>query len=145
MMMLDSNIEFCSEDRNVPFNNEVDLKTWLLKIIRSFDNVLGELNYIFCSDAYLLALNKEHLNHDYYTDVITFDYCEGNVISGDIFISVDMIAFNAEKFLKSKENELHRVMAHGLLHLCGLKDKSDTEAKTMREAEEKALLLLEER
>lgn len=145
MMMLGSNIEFCSEDRNVPFKNEADVKTWLVKILKSYNNTLGELNYIFCSDTYLLELNKEHLNHDYYTDVITFDYCEGNVISGDIFISVDMISFNAEKFLKSKENELYRVMAHGLLHLCGLKDKSDTEARKMRDAEDMALLLLEEK
>lgn len=145
MMMLDPNIEFLSEDRDVPFNNEADVIAWLKLIIKSFNKELGELSYIFCSDEYLLQVNKDHLNHDYYTDVITFDYCEGDMISGDIFISTDMISFNAEKFLKTKENELHRVMAHGLLHLCGLKDKLEAEAKKMRIAEEAALLLLEEK
>ncbi len=128
----------------MPFANYDEFTLWLEKILAFRKKKLGELNYIFCSDEYLLKVNRDHLNHDYYTDVITFDYCEKNVISGDIFISLDMITYNAKKFLTSQENELKRVMAHGLLHLCGLKDKTEQDSKSMRKAEEEALQLWEE-
>lgn len=137
------NISFYNEEVDLPIVNQVRLSKWLIQVAESYGKMIDELSYIFCSDPYLLKINNDYLNHDYYTDVITFDYCEEERVSGDIFVSLDMIAYNAEKFGKSKENELMRVVAHGLLHLCGLKDKSDLESAQMRAAEEKALVILE--
>lgn len=137
------NISFYNEEVDLPIIDQVRLSKWLIQVAESYGKMIDELSYIFCSDPYLLKINNDYLNHDYYTDVITFDYCEEERVSGDIFVSLDMIAYNAEKFGKSKENELMRVVAHGLLHLCGLKDKSDLESAQMRAAEEKALVILE--
>jgi rRNA maturation RNase YbeY len=106
----------------------------------------GDLCFIFCSDLFLLDMNKKHLNHDYYTDVITFDYTADNVVSGDIFISVERIDENARKFGVSFNHELSRVMYHGVLHLCGYDDKQKDEKRTMREKEDfyiKTLLIIE--
>ena len=111
--------------------------------MESQNKTLGELNYIFCSDAYLLKMNQEHLDHDYFTDIITFDYCENETISGDLFISVDRTNENAKTFGKTQKNELHRVIAHGLLHLLGFKDKSPEDIAEMRQMEEFALKSLE--
>ena len=119
-----------------------DIEVWLKKVTNFYSKELGDVNYIFCSDDYLLEINKEHLNHDYYTDIITFDYCEMDVVSGDLFISVDRVKDNAENLNVVFLDELHRVMAHGVLHLCGLGDKSETEEIRMRKAEDDALLLL---
>ena len=91
----------------------------------------GEINFIFCSDPYILKLNKDYLEHDYYTDVITFDYCENDVISGDVFIGTETVKDNAKNFEESFENELHRVMIHGVLHLLGYNDKTDGEQEEM--------------
>jgi rRNA maturation RNase YbeY len=97
----------------------------------------GNINFIFCSDIYLLDMNKEYLKHDYFTDIITFDYSEGNMISGDIFISRDRVEDNAETYRVSFDNELNRVMIHGILHLLGYKDETPEEKKHMRETEDK--------
>lgn len=97
---------------------------------------LGDVSIIFCSDEYLLRINEEYLNHNYYTDIITFDYCENTVISGDLFISLERITENAEKFRTTFSKELYRVIFHGLLHLVGFKDKTDAEQEKMREKEE---------
>ncbi len=99
----------------------------------------GELSFVFCSDEYLLKMNIDYLNHDFYTDVITFDYTEGDIISGDVFISIDRITENSQKYNVSFENELQRVMIHGVLHLVGYKDKTQEEQKQMREKETKYL------
>jgi len=99
------------------------------------------LTYVFCSDEYLLEMNKTYLQHDYYTDIITFDYSEENNISGDLFISVDRVKDNALKIGVSLQNEMQRVVIHGVLHLCGFKDKEKTDVEIMRKMEEKALLL----
>ncbi len=99
----------------------------------------GELNLVFCSDDYLLEINKKHLNHDYYTDIITFDYSIGNKISGDLLISVDRVKENAKNFSVSFSQELNRVVIHGVLHLCGYKDKTEDEKKQMRNLENKYL------
>ena len=99
----------------------------------------GELSFVFCSDAYLLKMNIDYLKHDFYTDVITFDYTEGDIISGDVFISIERIKENAEKYNVSFENELQRVMIHGVLHLVGYKDKTEEELKQMRKKENEYL------
>lgn len=117
-------------------------KIWLQQVIRKEDRVPGDITYIFCDDDYMLEHNIEFLNHDTYTDIITFDECVGDVVSGSILISADRVVENAAKFGKTFENELLRVVVHGTLHLCGYKDKSDDEAKTMRRKEDESLAML---
>jgi len=119
--------------------NEYEINSWLLSVIASEDKNLGEINYIFCDDAYLLSINQQYLDHDTYTDIISFDTSEGNDLSGDIFISVERIQENAQQFNVSVDDELKRVLAHGILHFCGYKDKTDDEAKLMREKEDEKL------
>tara|TARA_R110002050_G_scaffold15706_3_gene48074 strand:+ start:19799 stop:20218 length:420 start_codon:yes stop_codon:yes gene_type:complete len=133
----------------IEFNYEIDfvLKSesyyadWLSRIIRSETKNLGSLNYVFCSDEYLLDMNIKYLNHDTYTDIITFDYCEGDKIAGDIFISIDRVKDNAIEFGVDFEEELHRVMAHGVLHLVGYKDKSEMDSVLMRKKEDEKIKL----
>ncbi|NQU88032.1 MAG: rRNA maturation RNase YbeY [Mariniphaga sp.] len=96
----------------------------------------GEITVVFCSDEYLLQLNKEFLDHDYFTDIITFDYCDNNIISGDIFVSIDRIHYNAKKYNVGFNIELHRVLFHGVLHLIGYNDKTSGEKKEMRSKED---------
>lgn len=114
---------------------------WINRIIASEGFELGHVDYIFCSDADLLKLNLEYLNHDTLTDIITFDYTNGKIISGDIFISTERVVENAAKFEVDFVNELHRVMSHGLLHLMGYGDKSEEESKIMRQKEEEKIEL----
>lgn len=109
---------------------------WIEKLILNEEKKVGNINYIFCDDEYLLKVNQDFLSHDYYTDIITFDYVKGKTISGDIFISLTRISENASTLSSSFENELLRVLAHGVLHLCGYKDKSDEEEKEMRAKED---------
>ena len=109
---------------------------WIKKLILDEEKKVGNINYIFCDDEYLLKVNQDFLNHDYYTDIITFDYVKGKTISGDIFISLTRISENASTLSNSFEKELLRVLAHGVLHLCGYKDKSDEEEKEMRAKED---------
>ncbi len=111
------------------------ISVWLENIILEEGKKLGKIQYIFCDDEYLLQVNKEHLHHDYYTDVITFDYVKGKKISGDIFVSLQRIEDNAASLSTNKDEELRRVLAHGVLHLCGYKDKSDSEQLIMTEKE----------
>ena len=128
-------IQFFFENINeitLPPNTE----NWLKDLIISEDKKPGEINYIFCDDDHLLQVNKDFLNHDYYTDVITFDYVKGKTISADIFVSLPRISENAQAHSKDFKSELHRVLAHGLLHLCGYKDKTDDEKTEMRSKEE---------
>ena len=120
------------------------LKSWIAKVADSYGLKTGDLAYVFCSDDRILEVNKEFLQHDYYTDIITFDYCEGDTISGDMYISVDTVRSNSELFSTSFINEMHRVIIHGVLHLCGLKDKAPDDEKKMREAEAKALAMWDE-
>ena len=117
-------------------------KIWLQQVIRKEGKVPGDISYIFCNDDYMLERNVEFLNHDTYTDIITFDECIGDVVSGSILISADRVEENAAKFGKTFENELLRVVVHGTLHLCGYKDKTDEEAKTMRRKEDDSLAML---
>lgn len=120
-------------------NNESKYEDWIDSIIESEDKEAGEINYIFCDDEYLHEINIKYLEHDTLTDIISFDYCIGNLISGDIFISIDRVKENAQEFDVSIENELLRVMAHGVLHYCGYKDKSDEEANLMRLKEQEKM------
>ncbi|MFJ1329261.1 rRNA maturation RNase YbeY [Capnocytophaga canimorsus] len=120
---------------------ETVFQAWIEKIIASEEKELGELNYIFCDDNYLHQINVQYLDHDTLTDIITFDYTEEQIISGDIFISVERVADNAQDFNVDFQTELLRVMAHGVLHLCGYKDKSDAESKQMRSKEEEKMRL----
>ena len=105
---------------------------------------VGEVAYIFCNDDKILEVNRQYLQHDYFTDIITFDYCEGDMISGDLFISLDTVRSNAELFNKTYDEELHRVIIHGILHLVGINDKGPGEREIMEAAENKALELLKE-
>jgi rRNA maturation RNase YbeY len=123
------------------FFNHGITKQWLEQVVVGYSYKINSLVFIFCHDDYLLKINQQYLNHDYYTDVITFDYTKGKNISGDIFISVDMVQSNAAEYQTTYEDELYRVMIHGVLHLMGFKDKSDDEILLMRQNEMKALEL----
>lgn len=121
--------------------NEEAISNWISNVISSENKKEGEINYIFCDDEYLLQINQEHLQHDYYTDIISFDYTVGNEINGDMFISVDRVKENAEDFKVTFEDELRRVMVHGVLHYCGYKDKSEADEFLMRSKEDEKLAL----
>lgn len=137
-------IIFNEDNAKSRLKNRRIIKNWIKEVAKSYGLVLGDLSYIFCNDDMILEVNRQYLQHDYFTDIITFDYVESNVCSGDMFISVDTVKSNAELFNSTYINELHRVVIHGVLHLCGLKDKSPKDEKKMRAAEDKALSLLEE-
>jgi len=115
---------------------------WFGKICHTEGKLLGDVSVVFCSDTYLLELNKRHLQHDFFTDIITFDYSEGDRVAGDLFVSVDRVYENADAYNVSRETELNRVSVHGILHLLGYKDKTPQEVSVMREKENEALALL---
>jgi rRNA maturation RNase YbeY len=114
---------------------------WIKAVAASYGKTVGDVAYIFCSDERILEVNRQYLQHDYFTDIITFDYTEGNRISGDLFISLDTVKSNAAQLGTPYEEELHRVIIHGILHLCGLGDKGKGERQLMEQAENKALTL----
>lgn len=122
-------------------DNEEAISHWISNVIKSEDKKEGEINYIFCDDEYLLQINQEHLQHDYYTDIISFDYTVGNEISGDMFISIERVKENAVDFNVSFEEELKRVLVHGVLHYCGYKDKSEDDELLMRSKEDEKLAM----
>lgn len=115
--------------------NEIEILAWLAKVIVSENKKEGDINYIFCDDEYLLQINQQYLDHDTLTDIISFDYCVGNELHGDIFISVERVRENASDFNVKFEDEILRVMAHGILHYCGYKDKTDEDEILMRKRE----------
>ncbi len=131
-------IDFFSETE---FNlqNSEEVANWISKIITNEKREEGEISYIFCDDEYLHKLNVEFLNHDTLTDIISFDNSLGNQINGDIFISIERVKENADSYTTTFENELHRVIIHGILHYCGYKDKTKTDAELMRKKEDEAL------
>ena len=132
-------IDFQFINKEIPgFNSEFFVLS-LTNLLNKEAKILGDISIIFVSDPYLLEMNQKYLNHDYYTDIITFDYCDMNIVSGDLFISVDRVQENAETFDVDVLTELHRVMIHGVLHLCGYKDKTEEEERNMRELENKYL------
>lgn len=121
-----------------------DTSAWIKAVAASYGRKVGEIGYLFVDDEKILEVNREYLGHDYYTDVITFDYDEDETVSGDIVISLDTVRTNAEKFGKEYDDELHRVIIHGILHLCGINDKGPGEREIMEAEENKALALLAE-
>ena len=132
-------ITFQTQSVKLPRLRKNLLKRWLRSVARGYGREIGELAYIFCNDEEILEVNRQYLQHDYYTDVITFPYSEEKIVSGDIFISIDTVRSNAIQFGTNSQDELHRVIVHGLLHLCGLNDKGPGERKTMEAAENAAL------
>lgn len=114
---------------------------WINVVINQYGFCTGDLSFIFCDDLYLIEINKQYLNHDYFTDIVTFDYCDGNNISGDMFISIDRIKENSNIFNSSLNEEFLRVMVHGILHLLGFKDHDDSEKRDMKIIEDNCLLL----
>ncbi len=139
-----NNIEFHLEDIVIPDFNPEFFRLWILKVCEQHEIIVGDLNYIFCSDEYILDVNKQYLNHDYYTDIITFNYNDEGVVNGDIFISYDTVKSNADEYSGGVvKNELDRVVIHGVLHLIGFNDKTDKEQEIMTEQEDVALKLRE--
>lgn len=134
-------ITFNNQSIAFKLKDKAKLKQWIKIIAEKEKHQLGTINYIFCTDEELLKINLKHLNHNTLTDIITFDYTEGNTIHSDIFISVIRVLENAEKFKVTFDEELRRVMIHGILHLCGYKDKSKADAELMRKKENASLKL----
>ena len=118
------------------------VSAWVKAVAATYGKKVGEIAYIFCDDEKILEVNREYLQHDYYTDIITFDYCEGDTISGDLFISLDTVKSNSDLVGATYEQELFRVIIHGILHLCGINDKGPGEREIMEACENKALAML---
>lgn len=132
-------ITYSAENVKMPKIRKRDTTAWIKRVAASYGRKVGEIGYLFCDDEKILEVNREYLQHDYYTDIITFDYDEGDVINGDLVISLDTIRTNAEQFGKEYEEELYRVIIHGILHLCGINDKGPGEREIMEAAEDRAL------
>ncbi len=129
------------ETESPPIKKRI-ITDWIKKIAAKYSKKVGEIAYIFCSDDKILEINTQFLQHDYYTDIITFDYTEGEYISGDIFISLDTVRSNSEKFNTKYYDELHRTIIHGILHLCGIDDKGEGAREIMEKNENEALTIL---
>ncbi|MCR5394419.1 MAG: rRNA maturation RNase YbeY [Bacteroidales bacterium] len=136
-------ISFFNEQTEMPVLRRTEIREWVKQVAASHGKRVGEISYIFCNDEKILEVNRQYLQHDYYTDIITFDYTEGDRISGDLFISLDTVRSNAELFHQPYERELHRVIIHGVLHLCGINDKGPGEREIMEQNEDEALRMLD--
>lgn len=134
-------ITYSTEGVKFPNIKRRETTAWIRRVAASYGKTVGEVGYLFCDDEKILEVNREYLGHDYYTDIITFDYDEGDQINGDLVISLDTVRTNAEQFQKPYDEELHRVIIHGILHLCGLNDKGPGERELMEAAENKALAM----
>lgn len=134
-------ISYQTEGVKMPAIGKRETTEWIKAVAESHGKRVGEIAYIFCSDEKILEVNREYLQHDYYTDIISFDYTEGDKIAGDLFISLDTVATNATQFHTTHEEELYRVIIHGILHLCGIDDKGPGEREKMEAEENKALQL----
>lgn len=135
-------ITFNTDGVRMPDIKKRKVAAWIKAVAASYGRKTGDIGYMFVSDEKILEVNREYLGHDYYTDIITFDYDEGDTISGDLVISLDTVRTNAEKFGMAYSDELHRVIIHGILHLCGINDKAPGERELMEAAENKALEIL---
>ena len=135
-------ISYNTVNVKMPAIRRRDTSAWVKAVAASYGKKVGEIAYIFVDDEEILRVNREYLQHDYYTDIITFDYTEGDTISGDLFISLDTVRTNAEQFDKPYDEELHRVIIHGILHLCGINDKGPGEREIMEVEEVKALAMM---
>ena len=136
-------ITYNADGVKMPNIRKRTVSAWIKAVAATFGRKVGEIGYMFVDDEKMLEVINEYLGHDYYTDIITFDYDEGDTISGDLVISLDTVRTNAEKFGKDYNEELHRVIIHGILHLCGINDKGPGEREIMEAHENKALALLE--
>ena len=136
-------ISYNTENVKMPAIRKRDTSAWIRRVAASYGKKVGEVGYLFCDDEKILEVNREFLQHDYYTDIITFDYCEGDMLNGDIVISLDTVRSNAQQLGKDYSEELHRVIIHGILHLCGQNDKGPGERELMEAAEDKALAMRE--
>lgn len=134
-------ITYNTEGVKFPDIKKRETTSWIRRVAESYGKKVGEIGYLFVNDEKILEVNNEYLGHDYYTDIITFDYCEGNILNGDIVISLDTVFTNADKFSHPYDEELHRVIIHGILHLCGINDKGPGEREMMEAAEDKALAM----
>lgn len=134
-------IRFSVQSGTFELAEEEKVRRWLAEVVVRRGKTVGNINYLFCDDEYLIEVNRHYLNHDTYTDIITFDYVAGGLVSGDIMISVERVGENAGQYGVPFEQELHRVVVHGVLHLLGQGDKTDAEAAEMRRQEEQALVL----
>lgn len=134
-------ITYNAENVKFPKIKRRETTAWIKKVAAAYGRKVGEIGYLFCDDEKILEVNREYLQHDYYTDIITFDYDEDDIISGDLVISLDTVKSNAELFHKNYDEELHRVIIHGILHLCGINDKGPGEREIMEAAENKALAM----
>lgn len=137
-------ILYQAEEVKLPPMKRRKITNWIKAVAGSYRKETGDIAFIFCSDEKILEINNQYLQHDYYTDIITFDYSEDDIISGDIFISLDTVKSNADKFGTDYNTELNRIIIHGILHLCGINDKAPGEREYMTECENKALELLAE-
>ncbi len=137
-------ITYSAEGVKMPKFKKREISHWIKAVAATYGRKVGEIGYMFVDDEKILEVNNEYLGHDYYTDIITFDYDEGDVLNGDLVISLDTVRTNAELFKKSYDDELNRVIIHGILHLCGINDKGPGEREIMEENENKALALLKE-
>ena len=136
-------ITYQTDGVDMPDIRKRETTQWIKAVAQAYGKRVGDIAYIFCSDERILEVNRQYLGHDYYTDIITFDYCQGNRLSGDLFISLDTVRTNAEQFAGGDyARELHRVIIHGILHLCGINDKGPGERELMEQAEDRALALL---
>ena len=135
-------ISFFCEQTEMPAIQKTLVRNWIKQVAATHGKRVGEISYIFCDDEKILEVNRQYLQHDYYTDIITFDYTEGDKIAGDLFISLDTVRSNAELFKQDYETELHRVIVHGVLHLCGINDKGPGEREIMEKCENEALAIL---
>lgn len=138
-------IKFYAEDIKLPPIKDEEVSNWIKAVAETYGKKAGDISYIFCSDKKILEVNRQYLQHDYYTDIITFDYTSGNKISGDLFISLDTVKTNSEAFNTPYNEELHRTIIHGILHLCGINDKGPGEREIMEANENKALEILPEK
>ena len=139
-------VRYQTEDCNFQFKGRRKTSDWIRRVAAAEGYRTGDITVVFCSDAALLEVNRQFLSHDYFTDIITFDYCEGNRLNGDLFISLDTVRTNAELFAANDyERELYRVIIHGILHLCGINDKGPGEREIMETAENKALAMLQKK
>ena len=135
-------ITYSAENVKMPKIRRRDITAWIKAVARNYGKKVGEIGYLFVNDEKILEVNNEYLGHDYFTDIITFDYDEGDTINGDLIISLDTVRSNAQLFGKTYEEELHRVIIHGILHLCGINDKGQGEREIMESEENKALAIL---
>lgn len=140
--MVKNHFYWNTENVEMPSINPELMQRWIAEVAAAHSRKLGDIAYIFCDDEKIIEVNRQFLNHDYFTDIITFDYSTGKKISGDIFISLDTVRTNAEQFGATYDNELLRVIIHGILHLCGINDKGPGEREIMEAEENKALSML---